>query len=238
MRIVKRLLRVLKRELKTLRDLVYHRLYISRKLKTGIIDQFHTLYYESDIFHKTFWLGTITAKCPLDLWIYQEIIFELRPEIIIECGTSHGGSALFLACMCDLVDSGKVITIDVEEKEHRPKHRRIQYLLGSSTSEEIVSQVREQISCKDKVMVVLDSDHSKEHVLEELRIYSKFVSTGSYVIVEDTNVNGHPVVAEFGPGPMEAVDEFLKGDKSFVVDKDREKFYMSFSPRGYLRRRK
>lgn len=149
-----------------------------------------------------------------------------------------GGSALFLASMCDLVDNGKVATIDIECKEGRPTHRRITYLLGSSTSKEIVEQLRKLISDKDKVMVILDSDHHKEHVLSELRIYSEFITKGSYLIVEDTNINGHPVVPEFGPGPMEAADEFLKENKCFIVDRDKEKFYLTFNPNGFLRKMK
>jgi len=180
----------------------------------------------------------LTRKCPLDLWIYQEIIFEVKPDVMIECGTANGGSALFLASMCDLVNNGKVITIDIEDKEGRPTHKRIKYLLGSSTSIEVVEQVRKLISDKDKVMVILDSDHSKGHVLSELKIYSKFVTKGSYIIVEDTNINGHPVFSDFGPGPMEAVEEFLKENKDFSVDRSREKFYLTFNPKGFLQKRK
>ncbi len=86
------------------------------------------------------------------------------------------------------------------------------------------------------MLVILDSDHSKRHVLDELRTYSQFVGEGSYIIVEDTNVNGHPVLPEFGPGPMEAIQDFLKENKDFAVDGSKEKFYMTFNPKGYLRR--
>ena len=85
-------------------------------------------------------------------------------------------------------------------------------------------------------MVILDSDHSKEHVLKELKIYSEFVSVSSYLIVQDTNINGHPVLPNFGSGPMEAVDEFLKNNISFIRDKNKEKYFLSFNPRGFLRR--
>jgi len=87
-------------------------------------------------------------------------------------------------------------------------------------------------------MVILDSDHSKGHVLSELKIYSKFVTKGSYIIVEDTNINNHPVFPDFGPGPMEAVEEFLKENKDFSVDRSREKFYLTFNPKGFLQKRK
>ena len=85
-------------------------------------------------------------------------------------------------------------------------------------------------------MVILDSDHGKDHVLNELRTYSPFVTKGSYLIVEDTNINGHPVLHDFGPGPMEAVEDFLKENQNFTVDKSKEKFYLTFNPKGYLRK--
>jgi cephalosporin hydroxylase len=94
--------------------------------------------------------------------------------------------------------------------------------------------VRKGVGRKEKVIVILDSDHHKEHVLNELRIYSRFVTPGSYLVVEDTNINGHPVLSSFGPGPMEAIHEFLKDNKNFVVDEGREKFFLTFNPKGFL----
>ena len=235
-----KLLLLLKNRVKTLRSLIYHRAYNCPESEKNIVDQFHKLYYNSynwgGTWNNTFWLGVLTGKCPLDLWIYQEIIFELKPDIIIECGTASGGSALFLSSMCDLVNNGRVITIDIQDVKGRPQHKRIKYLLGSSTSEKIIERVKKLIGDKDKIMVILDSDHRKEHVLNELKIYNKFVTKGHYLIVEDTNINGHPVFLEFGPGPMEAVEEFLRKNKNFIVDKSKEKLYMTFNPRGYLRK--
>ena len=109
-----------------------------------------------------------------------------------------------------LINHGQIITIDIASKKGRPRHDRIAYILGSSTADEIVAQVQELIKGSKTVMVILDSDHTMQHVIQELRIYSKLVTLNSYLIVEDTNMNGHPVAPEFGPGPMEAVDEFLK----------------------------
>ena len=115
----------IKTELKRLRNIVHNRIYISPKLKKDIVDQFHKIYYEpvhwedGPIFN-TFWLGVQTLKCPLDLWIYQEIIFELirnnKPLVIIETGTHLGGSALFLACICDSIGNGRIISIDIIDK--------------------------------------------------------------------------------------------------------------------------
>lgn len=205
----------------------------------GITNDFHRLYYNSGLsggtWHNTFWLGVPTWKCPLDLWIYQEIIFEKRPDLIVETGTAFGGSALFMAGMCDMVGKGRIVTIDIEDRD-RPQHERIEYLLGSSTDEDIVEQALHDLPDDGEVLVILDSDHSRDHVLDELRIYSRFIKKDGYLIVEDTNVNGHPVLPDFGPGPMEAVEDFLKEDNGFAVDDTREKFYMTYNPRGFLKR--
>lgn len=138
--------------------------------------------------------------------------------------------------MCDLIKNGNIISIDIIKNEKRPKHKRIKYLNGSSISDEIVNKVKNEVKKYNKVMVILDSDHHKEHVYKELKIYSEFVSKGCYLIVEDTNINGHPVFPDFGPGPMEAVMQFLKENKNFVIDKNREKFLLTFNPMGYLLR--
>jgi cephalosporin hydroxylase len=202
------------------------------------VQEFHRLYYDSPVrtWSNTYWLGTHTQKCPLDLWIYQEILYELRPEAIVETGTASGGSALFLASVCDLLGQGKIISVDIEDAE-RPQHDRVTYLTGSSVAPKIVDRVVEFVGDAAPVLVILDSDHSREHVLEELRAYSPVVTPGSYLIVEDTNVNGHPVLPEHGPGPMEAVDEFLDSAPEFSVDPEREKFFLTFNPRGFLRKR-
>jgi cephalosporin hydroxylase len=205
-----------------------------------IVRDFHRLYYESEkrTWSNTFWLGHPSAKCPLDLWIYQEILFERRPDLIVESGTYFGGTAHFLACMCDLIDNGRVITIDIRERQphRRPRHPRIEYRTGSSTAPEVVAGVREAVQPGERVMVILDSNHRKDHVLDELQAYSPLVTPGDYLIVEDTNVNGHPIAPDHGPGPMEAVEEFMAGNREFSVDESREKFFMTFNPRGYLRR--
>jgi cephalosporin hydroxylase len=205
-----------------------------------VVRDFHQLYYGSEkrTWASTRWLGHLSPKCPLDLWVYQEIVFERRPDLIVECGTYFGATAYFLACMCDLVDNGRVITIDIRERQphRRPRHPRIEYRTGSSTAPEVVAAVKEAIQPGERVMVILDSDHRKEHVLAELHAYSPLITPGDYLVVEDTNVNGHPVKADHGPGPMEAVEEFIAGNEEFSIDDSREKFFMTFNPRGYLRR--
>ena len=214
------------------------RFVAARQPKGRIVDDFHKLYYDlqRQTWGNTQWLGTGTLKCPFDLWTYQEILFEVKPDLIIETGTWDGGSAMFLASICDLMNRGRVVTIDINEKAGRPQHERITYLLGSSTSAEIVQRVTTTIATGDRVLVILDSDHRRDHVLRELEIYSDLVTPGSYVIVEDSNVNGHPVDPSFGAGPMEALREFLTNDHRFKPDLNREKFLLTFNPSGYLRK--
>jgi cephalosporin hydroxylase len=171
----------------------------------------------------------------MDLMTYQEILYDTRPDVLVEAGTFKGGSALFFASMMDLLDHGRVITIDIKDYG-RPSHPRITYLQGFSTAPEILTTVKNAISPGDRVMVVLDSDHSAENVRKELRAYGPLVTVGAYLVVEDTNINGHPVLPGHGPGPTEALDEFLKTDTGFVRDPSREKFLLSFNPGGFLKK--
>jgi cephalosporin hydroxylase len=201
-----------------------------------VIAAFHIVYHHRQTFNDTHWLGTEVQKTPLDLWVYQELIHELRPDLIVETGTYKGGSALFMASICDLENNGQVATVDTEEYPGRPQHSRIRYLRGSSTSSGIIEQFKALASGQRTVLVALDSDHAKQHVLNELRLYSGLVTKGSYLIVEDTHFNGHPILPHFGPGPREAVEEFLKENRDFVADRGREKYLLTFNAGGYLRR--
>lgn len=229
---------VLKTEIKVTRNLLRNRIYISPKTQEEVIREFHKLYYDSNMFGKTYvdtyWMGTPILKCPMDMWIYQEILYQLKPDLLIETGTAAGGSAAYFASIFDLLGHGQVVTVDISQDERRPQHKRITYLSGSSTASDIVSKVKAMAEGKKKVLVILDSDHSKNHVLGELRAYHSLVTKGSYLVVEDTNVNGHPVFAEHGPGPMEALEDFFKENHDFKVDKSKEKFYLTMHPSGYL----
>jgi cephalosporin hydroxylase len=202
------------------------------------VAKFHRLYYgDTDrTWSNTTWLGVRVFKCPLDLWVYQELIGRIRPDLVIETGTAAGGSALYLASCLDLVGNGRLLTVDIVKRDDRPDHARITYLTGSSVSDEVFAAVSAAAAFAETVMVILDSDHSAAHVLRELRLYAPLVTAGSYVIVEDTNVNGHPILRSHGPGPHEAVETFLGEEPAFVRDAECEKFFMTFNPGGYLRR--
>lgn len=210
-----------------------------QKIDIGITDitkMFHMCYYNSRIWENTFWHGHQILKCPMDMWIYQELIWKIKPDFIIETGTFRGGSALYYAHLFDLQGQGEVITIDVMERPNRPEHDRIHYLIGSSSDAEIFSLVQSMIGENKKVMVVLDSDHSRDHVFNEMQLWHGMVSQDSYMIVEDSNVNGYPVRPDFGPGPMEAINDFLQINNTFKIDNSQEKFLMTQNPRGYLKK--
>ncbi len=199
--------------------------------------RFQRLYYDSaQTWQTTSWMGIPTQKCPTDMWIYQEILFEVKPDLLIETGTAYGGSALFFAHIMDLMGKGRVTTVDILDTGQRPTHPRITYVQSSSTDPETFTRLRQGASESGCVMVVLDSDHSAAHVARELELYADLVTPGSYLVVEDTNVNGHPVYSSFGPGPMEAVEEFLEKRSDFAVDPVRERLYMTFNPRGFLKK--
>jgi cephalosporin hydroxylase len=203
------------------------------------VDRFHSLYYQRWLEHadtiNLSWFGYRVLKCPMDLWIYQELLVRTRPDVVIETGTFAGGSALYLAGILDQIGSGRIVTIDIRAEPDRPVHPRIEYVLGSSIEPDIVTRVRESVAGR-RTMVILDSDHAEPHVHAEMVAYSPLVHVGGYLIVEDTNVNGHPAWPGFGPGPMEAVDRFLAERQDFEVDSRCERFLMTLNPRGYLRR--
>jgi cephalosporin hydroxylase len=206
--------------------------------KEIIISQFHQLYYHGGMWaNATKWMGVLAQKCPLDFWIYQEIIYELKPDLIIETGTYHGGSALFMAHMCDLIGNGEIVTVDTTVFGPLPKHKRITYLNGMSTNPGILNLIEQMANKAKTVIVILDSDHTRDNVYAELCNYARFVTPKSYLIVEDTNVNGHPIEWSLGPGPTEAINDFLPNHPEFEIDKTCEKFLMTQNPGGYLRKR-
>jgi cephalosporin hydroxylase len=222
-----------------LRDRVQRRLYRSPRVQRLITDAFHRLYYyrADRTWTQTSWMGVPTRKLPLDAWVYQEIVAELRPSLIIETGTRFGGSALYLAGLCDVLDHGKVVTIDIKA-DAQPDHPRVTYLTGSSTDPRVIAQLGEILPSDGHVLVILDSDHRQAHVAAELEAFSDLVTVGSYLIVEDSNTGGNPVQNDEVPdaGPMGAIQGFLASDDRYRPDRSREKFFLTFNPMGYLRR--
>ncbi|HEX4441113.1 MAG TPA: CmcI family methyltransferase [Thermoanaerobaculia bacterium] len=207
-----------------------------------IVRDFHRLYFdgpagEGRVHHRTTWMGVPCLKTPLDLWMYQEILFETRPALVVETGSHKGGSALFLANALDAIGSGEIVSVDVLADPGRPSHPRIRWVTGSSADPRVVDPIFEGRDPAERRVVILDSDHSRAHVLAELALLAPRVAPGGRLIVEDTNVNGHPVLPEHGPGPWEAVEEFLARNREWERDRSSEKFLLTYNPGGYLRRR-
>ena len=209
-----------------------------RTVAKAIVNQFNRYYYSSPevIWKNTHWRGVLVSKAPTDLWMYQEIVSNLRPKWIIETGTWHGGSAYYLADICELIGTGQVISIDLAAQPGLPEHPRVEYISGSSLDPDVVDKVNSTVD-GGPVIVILDSDHSFDHVRAEIAAYSPLVTPGSYLIVEDTICNGNPALPKYGPGPMEAVNDFLKTTDEFSVDHEKERFLLTFNSKGYLRRK-
>jgi cephalosporin hydroxylase len=208
-----------------------------------LIDHFLELWtspLEKTVFENR-WLGVKTLQNPNDMWITQEILFEVKPDFLVEAGTYHGGSAALWAMILEQIKpDARVITIDIEDQVSEARkldifRRKVDFLIGGSTDPEIVAEVRRRTQGK-KVVVLLDSAHDKDHVLNELKAYSPLVGVGSYVIVQDTVVNGHPIWPGYGPGPYEAVEEFLATNDQFKPDRARERMLLTLCRKGYLKR--
>ncbi len=195
------------------------------------------------------WFGRPIIQLPEDIITMQEIILQVKPELIIETGVAHGGSLIFSASMLELLGQGEVIGIEIEMRPHNregvekhPLSKRITLIEGSSISEEVAEQVRKKAAGKKSVMVFLDSNHTHDHVLKELELYSPLVTKASYLVVFDTGIEDVPEGAysdrPWGKGnnPKTAVWEFLKNNDRFEIDRELESRMMyTVAPDGYLR---
>jgi cephalosporin hydroxylase len=195
------------------------------------------------------WLGLPIIQYPQDIIALQEIIWKVKPDLVIETGVARGGSIIFSASLLELIGKGEVIGIDINIKkenkkviEKHPLSKRIHLIEGSSTDKEIINQIRKFVQNKKKILVVLDSNHTHKHVLKELKIYSSFVSKNSYLIVFDTVVDELPdEVLKNRPwgknnNPKSAVKAFLKINDRFKIDKNIDKkLLLTVAPMGYLK---
>jgi cephalosporin hydroxylase len=195
------------------------------------------------------WMGRPIIQFPQDMIAMQEIIWAQRPDYIIETGIAHGGSIIYYASLFELIGHGEVIGVDIDIRQHNreaieahPMSKRISMIQGSSIDAALVAGIREKVAGK-KVLVVLDSNHTHEHVLEELRLYAPLVSEGSYCVVMDTVVEDMPEDAfpdrPWGKGdnPKTAVWAYLKENRDFAIDASiHSKLLITVAPDGYLRR--
>lgn len=196
------------------------------------------------------WMGRPIIQLPQDMLALQEIIWSVKPDLVIECGVAHGGSILYYASLLELIGHGEVIGIDIDIRAHNrqaieahPMFKRVTLIEGSSVDAAVVAQVAQRAQGK-KVLVVLDSNHTHEHVLGELRAYGPLVSPGSYCVVLDTIVEDMPADAfpdrpwGHGDNPKTAVHAWLKESADFEIDYAMQnKLLITVAPDGYLKRR-
>lgn len=198
------------------------------------------------------WLGLPIIQFPADIVVTQEVIWSCKPDVIIETGVARGGSMIFLASMMQLLGRGKVIGVDIGIRDHNraaiekhPLSHRVTLIEGPSTAPDVMARVRKEIPEGAKVMVILDSDHSHDHVLDELRTYGPLVSVGQYLVAADTVLGRltpeqtpkrRSKLWEPGNEPLAAVRAFLQETNRFEVDEVvNGKLVLSSSPGGYLR---
>ena len=188
------------------------------------------------ILHQTTYFGVTAFKSPLDAWVYQEIIYETKPDVIIEIGNFGGGGTLFLAHLCDLIGKGRIIGLDISHEflpDHIKKHPRIKFILGDACK--MLEDVKKLISNDEKVLVIEDSLHTYGNTLNVLRAYSTLIKPGDYFIVEDSIIQ-HGLDQGTDPGPYKAIETFIHENKDFEIDRDREHFFITWNPKGYLKR--
>jgi cephalosporin hydroxylase len=188
------------------------------------------------IVSETRWFGVTTQKNPLDFWIYQELIYLLQPDVIVEIGNDCGGSTLALAHLCELIGKGRVIGVDLNHARVPDvvrRHPRITFIEGDACS--LFGRVAALIQPHEQTLVIEDSSHTYENTLNVLRQYSTLVKPGGYIIVED-GICHHGLDVGPNPGPYEAITSFVAETPCFVVDRSLESFLITWNPRGFLRR--
>lgn len=213
--------------------------------------QFNTESNKAQYSYNFSWMGRPIIQYPQDMIAMQELIWEIKPDLIIETGIAHGGSLIYYASLLELIGHGEVLGIDIDIREHNrkeiekhPMFKRITMIEGSSISKETIDKVAAFASDKKRVLVSLDSNHTHEHVWQELNLYSPFVSLGSYIIVFDTIVEDLPEGYfsqkrpwGIGNNPKTAVHQFIKDNDRFVIDHSiDQKLLISVAPEGYLKR--
>lgn len=197
------------------------------------------------------WMGRPIIQYPQDMIAMQEVIWQVKPDLIIETGVAHGGSIIYYASLLELIGgNGLVVGVDIDIRKHNremieahPMMKRIKLIEGSSINDSVINQVQEIASTKKNILVCLDSNHTYDHVLKELELYAPFVTLNSYLIVFDTIVedlpndlyNDRPWTV--GNNPKIAVHKFLGNNDHFIIDKMiNDKLLVSVAPDGYLKK--
>jgi len=209
-------------------------------------EQYHLWYYNTKVWEKTTFMGVRCLKSVSDMWNYQEIIFELKPSLIVEFGAYKGGATLFFSEILKWINpNSKVLTVDNmspnKYNEHVRNNPHIEIFTSSSADPKVADKIVElRKQFPGPVFAILDSDHHKNHVLAEMKMLRNLLEHGDYVVVEDSNTNGHPIDTDFGDGPMEAILEYEKElPDDYTHDTQREnKFGFTFAPHGFLIRKR
>lgn len=207
-------------------------------------EDYHRWYYDTLVWNTTTWLGVPCQKSVSDMWNYQEILWQLRPSLIVEFGSFRGGSALFFAHI--LRQTGQpfaVFSVDITHQNLFPEATAdpdVVFFESSSSEPRVAEKVAQmRAEYPGPVFAILDSDHSRDHVLAEMKLLRPLLEAGDYMVVEDSNINGHPVLPGMGPGPFEAIEAYeAEFPDDYDHDRDREmKFGFTFATNGFLIRR-
>lgn len=222
----------------------------SRQETEALARQWTKAMWNESLWKQTRWLGVPVLQWPTDLLVMQDLIAAQRPRVIVETGLYLGGTSIFYASMLDLLKiDGRVISIDIQIHPEARKHieasayrERITLIEGDSKSETVHAQIQRLLGGEEKVLVTLDSDHSYQHTLGELRAFRRYVPAGGYMVLFDTICQDLADVPHGDPAwvrdsPMRALEEFLAEDARFESDPQWEKFLVTFAPRGFLRRK-
>ena len=214
-------------------------------------EQFNVASNRSQYSYNFSWMGRPIIQYPQDMIAMQELIWQIRPDVIVETGIAHGGSLIFYASILQLTGKGRVIGVDIDIREHNrnaieqhPMYRHITMIQGSSVDAAVVDQVRQMIMPGEVVMVLLDSNHTHDHVIQEMKLYHNMVTPGSYLVVFDTIIENMPRGMynrpwDVGNNAKTAVIEFLRNHPEFEIDHEMDnKLLISVAPQGYLRRTK
>jgi cephalosporin hydroxylase len=184
----------------------------------------------------TSYFGVKTLKNPFDFWVYQEIIYELKPDYIVEIGNFRGGSALALAHLCDNIGKGRVIGVDINQSEISDAvraHPRLTFIEGDACDS--FAKVKAIVGKSTNVLIIEDSSHTYENTLSVLRTYENLINRDGYFIVEDS-ICHHGLNTGPNPGPYEAIEAFANENTDFLIDRTKESFLITWNPKGYLRR--
>jgi cephalosporin hydroxylase len=205
--------------------------------------------WQNKLSYEVTWLGIPIIQLPEDMVVMQELIWKVRPDVIVESGVAHGGALILYASILELLGRGRVIGMDIEIRKYNrlaieahPLSHRIELIEGDSLADDTVQAVRSRIGPGERVMVTLDSNHTRDHVRGELERYAPLVTPNSYLVVFDAVMALVADAPSAGAGwdqdnPLEAVREFLDGNQDFELDRSYERLAVTYCQGGFLRRR-